>query len=63
MWNILIVFKIMNDDEAVPLTFQEITCHIIFDVKVEYFRRKERFVAGGHTTDTPHGMTDVNVVS
>ena len=32
--------------------FQEIKCHIIFDVKMD-FTRKARFVAGGHTTETP----------
>jgi hypothetical protein len=29
---------------------------MIFDVKMEDFRRNARFVAGGHTTDTPHAM-------
>jgi hypothetical protein len=36
---------------------------MIFDVKMEDFRRKARFVAGGHTTDTPHAMTYASVVS
>jgi hypothetical protein len=36
---------------------------MIFDVKMEDFRRKARFVAGGHTTDAPHVMTDASVVS
>jgi hypothetical protein len=36
---------------------------MIFDVKIEYFRRNARFVAGGHTTDTPHAMTYASVVS
>jgi hypothetical protein len=30
--------------------FQEITCHLIFDVKMD-FTCKARFVAGGHTTE------------
>jgi hypothetical protein len=30
---------------------------------MEDFRRKARFVAGGHTTDTPHAMTYASVVS
>jgi hypothetical protein len=33
------------------------------DVKMEYFRRKARFVAGSHTTDTPHSLTYASVVS
>jgi hypothetical protein len=36
---------------------------MIFDVKMEDFHRKARFVAGGHTTDAPHVMTYASVVS
>jgi hypothetical protein len=36
---------------------------MIFDVKMEDFRRNARFVAGGHTTDTPHTMIYASVVS
>jgi hypothetical protein len=36
---------------------------MIFDVRMEYFRRKARFVAGGHTTDTPNTITYASVVS
>jgi hypothetical protein len=36
---------------------------MIFYVKMEDFLRKARFVAGGHTTDTPHAMTYAIVVS
>ena len=32
--------------------FQEIGCHVVFDVKMD-FTRKARFVAGGHTTEAP----------
>ncbi|KAI2500467.1 Reverse transcriptase (RNA-dependent DNA polymerase) [Fragilaria crotonensis] len=42
--------------------FQEIRCHIIFDIKMD-FTRKARFVAGGHTTDTPGSLTYSSVVS
>jgi hypothetical protein len=35
---------------------------MIFDVKMEDFRRNARLVAGGHTTDTPHAMTYAIVV-
>jgi hypothetical protein len=53
----------MNGEEAIPPTYQEIRCHMIFDVKLEEFRRKARFVAGGHTTDAPHVMIYASVVS
>jgi hypothetical protein len=63
MNNVQIAFNIMNGEESVPPTYQEIRCHMIFDVKLEDFRRKVRFVAGGHTTDTQHTMTNSSVVS
>jgi hypothetical protein len=37
MNNFHIAFKIMNGDEAIPLTYQEIGCHMMFDVKMEHF--------------------------
>lgn len=44
--------------------YQEIECHIIFDIKMDgKFTRKARFVAGGHTTSPPSGITYSLVVS
>jgi hypothetical protein len=63
MKNVRISFQIFNGDEPVPPTYQEINFHIIFDIKMEDFCPKARFVAGGHTTDTPHAMTYASVVS
>lgn len=42
--------------------FQEITCHMVFDIKMD-FTRKARFVAGGHTTEAPASITYSSVVS
>lgn len=42
--------------------YQEIKCHLVFDVKMD-FTRKARYVAGGHTTSTPIGLTYSSVVS
>jgi hypothetical protein len=42
--------------------FQEIGCHIVFDIKMD-FTRKARFVAGGHTTTAPSSLTYSTVVS
>jgi hypothetical protein len=61
--NVRIAFKIINGEESAPPTYQEIRFHMIFDVKMEDFRRKARFVSGGHITDTPHAMTYASVVS
>jgi hypothetical protein len=63
MKNFRIAFKILNGEESVPPTYQEIHCHMIFDVKMEDFRRNARIVAGGQTTETPHEMTYASVVS
>ena len=63
MSKVRVAFKTLGDNETVPPTFQEIRCHLIFDVKMEDFRRKARFVAGGHTTETPASITYASVVS
>jgi hypothetical protein len=42
--------------------FQEIGCHIVFDIKMD-FTRKAWFVAGGHTTEAPSSITYSSVVS
>ena len=36
---------------------------MVFDVKMEDFRRKARLVAGGHKTDAPATITYASVVS
>jgi hypothetical protein len=41
---------------------QEIACHIVFDIKMD-FTRIARFCAGGHTTNTLMAMTYLSVVS
>ena len=42
--------------------FQDITCHIVFDVRI-YFTRKARYVANGATIETPVGLCYSSVVS
>jgi hypothetical protein len=63
MSKVQIAFKILNDEEAIPPTYQEIVCHMIFDIKMEDFWRKARFVAGGHMTESPLSNTYASVVS
>ncbi len=57
------VWEKSSDD--IPPGYQQIRCHLIFDVKMgENFRRKARFVAGGHTTEVPDTLfTYSSVVS
>ena len=50
--------------DEIDNAYQEIKCHLIFDIKIgENFRRKARFFAGGHTTVTPACMTYASVVT
>jgi hypothetical protein len=46
MKNVMPAFKILEADEEVPIGYQHIRCHMIFDIKMD-FTRKARFVAGG----------------
>ena len=58
-----VAFKVLNGDEKPPPTYQHILCHMIFDVKMEDFRCKARYVAGGHTPEAPATLTYASVVS
>lgn len=65
MDNVRIAFEEWKRKEAdIPKGYQKIRCHLIFDIKLsENFRRKARFVAGGHTTSAPSSITYSSVVS
>jgi ribosomal protein L31E len=64
MSKVRVAFQVMDDNEVPPPTFQEIRCHLIFDVKMENFQHKTRLVAGGHTPpETPASITYTSVVS
>ena len=64
MRNVRPAFVVWEKDvEHIPPGYQQIKCHMIFDVQMdENFRRKARFVAGGHTTETPTALTYSSVV-
>ena len=50
--------------EDLPPRYQEVSCHIIFDVKMgDNFCRIVRMVAVGHKTTTPSSLTYSSVVS
>ena len=65
MKNVRIAFEqFKGEKKDLPIGFQEIKCHMIFDVKLgENFRRKARYVAGGHMTKPPASITYSSVVS
>ncbi|KAL7546615.1 LOW QUALITY PROTEIN: hypothetical protein ACHAWF_009945, partial [Thalassiosira exigua] len=53
-----------SEEDKVPALrgHQEISCHIIFDVKMD-FTCKSRFLTNGSTTDTPSALIYSSVVS
>jgi hypothetical protein len=64
MTNIYPAFTLYDGDPKNLVGFQFIKCHMIFDIKLgENFRRKARFVAGGHMTAPPQFLTYASVVS
>jgi hypothetical protein len=63
MKDVCIAFKILLDGQSAPIGYQKIPCHMIFDIKMEDFRRKARLVAGGHMTKAPATITYASVVS
>ena len=65
MKNVRPAFKVWEKHVSqLPPGYQQIKCHMVFDVKMgENFHWKARFVAGGHTTETPSTLTYSSVVS
>jgi len=65
MKNVRIAFEEFKGDvSAITPGYQEIRCHMIFDIKMgENFRRKARMVADGHRTETLAALTYSSVVS
>ena len=62
MQNVSIAFEIMDEEEVLPKGYKPASCHIIFDVKMD-FTRKARYVMDGHRTPDPDGSTYAGVVS
>ena len=46
MKNVRATFKILPDGTSVPNGYQKISCHMIFDVKMEDFCRKHGLLPG-----------------
>jgi hypothetical protein len=63
MAKVRIAFKALGDNVSTPPTFQEMRCHVVYDVKMENFQRKARLVFGGHMTEVSSAtMTYASVV-
>ena len=52
----------VQSDKSLYVGYQEIECHMIFDVKMD-LTRKARFIAGDHLTKTPASITYSSVVN
>ena len=63
MENICLAFWIGADGETIPIGYQKIRCHLIFDIKQDDLSCKACLVAGGHTTEAPATITYASVVS
>ena len=63
MEKVRVAFRILPDGENAPIGYQYIRCHMTFNVKMENFQRKARFVTGGHMTKAPDVITYASVVS
>ncbi len=63
MKDVHVAFKILLNGQSVPIGYQKIPCHMIFDIKMEDFRCKAKLVAGGHITKAPATITYASVVS
>ena len=64
MDNVKVAFEIYGGNVSDLIGYKEITGHLVFDVKLgENFRRKARYCADGHKTDTPASVTYSSVVS
>ena len=62
MINVNPSFKILKNGESVTIGYQQVSLHMVFDVKMEDFTRKTRLVAIGHMTKTFSTITYVIVV-
>ena len=61
--NVKFAFKVLDDNESVPRNHKFVKYHMIFDVKMENFKRNASLVAGGHMKKAPSAVTYARVVS
>jgi hypothetical protein len=59
-----VAFMILDDGQEPPVGYQFMRCHMVFDIKLDGFKRKAHLVAGGHVTEAPPAVaTFASVVS
>ena len=60
--NVQVAFDVVPNGLRIPQNHQFFHCRMIFDVKMEDFRRKARYIIGGHMTNSPPTITCASVV-
>jgi hypothetical protein len=63
MKNVRVAFDVLDDKEEIPVGYQQIRGHLIFEIKMGSLHRMARYVADGHLTDPPASITYASVVS
>ena len=58
-----VAFEVLKSGENVPVDYQRIGCHVVWDVKFGSLKRKARLVAQGNHTEDPRVQTYASVVS
>ena len=56
-------FRKLDNEEIVPIGYQRMNFHMIFDAKMEDFHGKARLMEGGHTIEHPSTITYASLVS
>ena len=62
MENYWLDFQLIDCEDKSPVRYKEITCHLIFDVKIDP-TQKAQLMVGGNLTNHPSSMTYVSNVS
>ena len=63
MRNVKVAFNILHEGENVPVGYQFVKCHMVFDIKMGTLQWKAHLVAGRHMTNPPASQTFASVVS
>jgi hypothetical protein len=56
-------FQELEENESVPVGYQFVMCHLIFDIKVRRLKRKVHYVTGEHMTYPQAEVTYASAVS
>ena len=62
MRNLMPDYQFLEEDKNVPIGYQHIKLHMVFDGEM-HFMRKACLVSGGYMTKTPDSLTFSSVVS